>query len=70
MKEKEKDKAKKEAINYDILKVVDKVSETNPRLMSWLYDESCDDPFSNDPDNLLRKNWVPRSRMCKWRDPF
>lgn len=53
---------RKEAINYDILKVVDKVSDTNPTLINWLYDKASDDPFSNSPDMLLRKNWVPRSR--------
>lgn len=68
-KEKEKEKENKSnagpnnAINYDILKAVDKVTDTNSVLMSWLYDEAKDDPFSDSPDILLRKNWVPRSRM-------
>jgi hypothetical protein len=49
-------------INYEILRAVDKSTDTNPTLISWLYDEAKDDPFSNSPDILLHKNWVPRSR--------
>eukprot|EP01127_Copromyxa_protea_P002823 TRINITY_DN1275_c0_g1_i8.p1 TRINITY_DN1275_c0_g1~~TRINITY_DN1275_c0_g1_i8.p1 ORF type:complete len:1273 (+),score=296.24 TRINITY_DN1275_c0_g1_i8:336-4154(+) len=78
-KEKEKEllsaalpKQTKDGINFELLKAIDKASggHTDANLVSWLCDESNCDPFSNNPDALLHKNWVPRVQRARAINDF